>query len=54
MLQMTYLVDSQTTEAAWYIRGVTVPNTAWALLDKRYSNRRLDIDHDHQAPVNQP
>ena len=43
MLEMTYLVDHLTTEAAWYMRGVTVPSTAWALLEKRYGDRRLVI-----------
>ena len=43
VLEMTYLVDHLMPEFARYMRGVTVPATAWPQLDERYGDRRLAI-----------
>ena len=43
VLEMTFLVDHLAAEAARYVLGVTNPTKAWALLDKRYGDRRLAI-----------
>ena len=43
VLEMTFLVDHLAAEAARYVLGVTDPTKAWALLDKRYGDRRLAI-----------
>ena len=37
------MVDHITPKATRYLRGITVPYTAWAQLDRRYGDRRLAI-----------
>ena len=43
VMEMTFLVDHLADEAARYVLGVTDPTEAWALLDRRYGDRRLAI-----------
>ena len=40
---MTYLVDHLTLEAAPYLQGITVSDSARAQIDKMFGHRRLAI-----------